>query len=428
MSEDPPHPQPPASGTDPQADHALDEDDTVLIMPTDDAPKKPATPSRDPGNDTDQLLGLDVCSIWDDERIVDADRIVASLVVERALCTREEVARCQGIMDRGVAKSLAEVLIKEGFATRTQIDRLAPAIDAANAGDRIPGFRLIEKIGKGAAATVFKAEQRSLDRMVAVKVMPKKWSSDSFFIERFYAEGRAAAKLNHPNIVQAIDVGFASGFHFFVMEYVPGQTVYDLTMSTGTVEEEEALGIIASVADGLRHAHERGLVHRDVKPKNIIMAERGLPKLADLGLARHVEDHEAAAAEAGQAYGTPYYMSPEQTLGEKEIGPASDIYSLGATCYHMLTGRVPFDGTSAEEVFHKHREHDLTPPHRANPNVTEGVSEVVTKMMAKRAHERFTDCNELLGELRAWQSYHVLRRGESDSHPRQQPTNSERTA
>jgi serine/threonine-protein kinase len=253
-------------------------------------------------------------------------------------------------------------------------------------------------------ATVFKAKQISLDRMVAIKVLPRKFTTNPQFIERFYAEGRAAAQLNHPNIVQAYDVGKAGDYHFFVMEYVEGSTVYDEIVKNRRYNEQDAIDITIQVAEALLHAHERGLIHRDVKPKNIMMTRAGIAKLADMGLARAISDKEAAEAEQGKAFGTPYYISPEQIRGEMNITPAADIYSLGATLYHMVTGAVPFDGKNPSAVMHKHLKAELVAPDHVNPKLSAGLSEVIEMMMAKDPKARYRSCKDVITDLRAVRS------------------------
>ncbi|CAN0594752.1 unnamed protein product, partial [Laminaria digitata] len=155
------------------------------------------------------------------------------------------------------------------------------------------------------------------------------------------------------------------------------------------------------VAEALEHAHDRGLIHRDVKPKNIMITKEGVVKLADMGLARAMSDVEAAEAEAGRAFGTPYYISPEQIRGEKDIGPPADIYSLGVTLYHMVTGSVPFEGKNPSSVMHKHLKSELVPPDHVNPKLSAGISEVIEMMMAKRVTDRYQNCADLLIDLRS---------------------------
>lgn len=339
------------------------------------------------------------------------DTLVGRLVIDQGLATQEEVQhaieKAKALREENNQASLVQILVDNEYVTKRQIARLKQIIEAERSGQKIPGYKILGKLGAGAMATVFKAKQLSLDRTVAVKVLPRKFSSNQQFIERFYAEGRAAAQLNHPNIVQAFDVGKAGDYHFFVMEFVDGRTVYDDIVKHKRYTEAEAIDIVIQTAEALLHAHERGLIHRDVKPKNIMINQDGVAKLADMGLARAVTDKEAAEAEAGKAFGTPYYISPEQIRGEKNIGPPADIYSLGATLYHMVTGNVPFDGKNPSAVMHKHLKSDLVPPDHVNPRLSAGVSEVIEMMMAKDPKRRYQNSKDLLVDLRA------LRKGES---------------
>jgi serine/threonine protein kinase len=333
------------------------------------------------------------------------DTVVGRLVVDQGLATPDEVAHCleqaRALVQDSNQKSLADLLIDNEYVTKRQIERLRLLAEAERSGQKIPGYKVMGKLGAGAMATVFKAKQLNLDRFVAIKVLPRKFTSNIQFIERFYAEGRAAAQLNHPNIVQAYDVGKAGEFHYFVMEYVDGRTVFDDIVKHKRLSEAEAINIVIQVSDALEHAHERGLIHRDVKPKNIMINQQGVAKLADMGLARAVSDKEMAEAEAGKAFGTPYYISPEQIRGEVNIGPPADIYSLGATLYHMVTGNVPFDGKNPSSVMHKHLKADLIPPDHVNPKLSAGISEVIEMMMAKDPRKRYKNCKDLLIDLKA---------------------------
>jgi serine/threonine-protein kinase len=333
------------------------------------------------------------------------DTIIGKIVVDQGLATPEEVQQClelarQSSQD-GNSKSLPLLLVENDYITRRQLERIRAQAEAERSGQQIPGYKVLGQLGKGAMATVFKAKQLSLDREVAIKVLPRKFTNNPQFIERFYAEGRAAAALNHPNIVQAYDVGQAGDYHYFVMEYVEGRTVYDDIIKHKRYKEEDAIDVITQVAEALQHAHGKGLIHRDVKPKNIMLSKEGVAKLADMGLARAISDKEAAEAEQGKAFGTPYYISPEQIRGEKEIGPPSDIYSLGATLYHMVTGNVPFDGKNPSAVMHKHLKAELVAPDHVNPRLSAGISEVIEMMMAKSPRDRYQSCADLLVDLRA---------------------------
>ena len=301
---------------------------------------------------------------------------------------------------------LQELLIEMGYITATQADRLKKSIRENKAAvHQIPGYKILGKIGAGAMAFVYKAKQLSLARTVAIKVLPRRFSENPEYVQRFYKEGQAAGKLNHPNIVQAIDVGEAGGYHYFVMEYVEGKTIAD-DIATGPFSEKDAIEVIIQVAHALVHAHAHGLVHRDVKPKNIMINQQGVVKLADMGLARETTDIEAAQSEAGKAYGTPYYIAPEQIRGKIDIDGRADIYGLGATFYHMVTGQVPFTGDDSAEIMKKHLREKLIPPDHINTTLSAGVSEVIEIMMAKRREDRYNNIEELLVDLEALRDGH----------------------
>jgi len=332
------------------------------------------------------------------------DTLVGQLAIERGFATPDEVKHCRTLAAASedlAGRSLSHLLVQNEYMTSRQIERLRQVIEEERSGQQIPGYKVEGKLGAGAMARVFLAKQVSLDRMVAIKVLPKKFSTNPQFIERFYNEGRAAAQLNHPNIVQAFDVGRAGDLYFFVMEYVEGRTVHDDIVEKKRFDERTAIEIAIQVTEALQHAHERGLIHRDVKPKNIMLAKNGVVKLADMGLARAITDKEAAEAEAGKAFGTPYYISPEQIRGEKDIGAPADIYSLGATLYHMVTGQVPFEGKNPSSVMSKHLKAALVPPDHVNPKLSNGIGEVIEMMMAKKVRDRYRSCQDMLLDLKA---------------------------
>jgi serine/threonine protein kinase len=337
------------------------------------------------------------------------DTEVGKVVVDLGLATRTEIEFCREQQKQSSdpnQRSLADLLIENNFITVNQAKRIRGQLEERR-GSKIPGYQLMEKLGKGAMATVYKARQISLDRIVAVKVLPKNVSDNREFVERFYKEGKAAARLSHNNIVQAIDVASTpDDYHFFVMEYVEGKTLYDIMQPPPVGEghhfaEAEALDITIQMAEALAHAHRRGLIHRDVKPKNILLTPQKVAKLTDLGLARAMDDKEAAASEAGKAYGTPYYISPEQVRGDVDIDFRADIYSLGATMYHMVTGRPPFEGDTPSAVMHKHLKQPLVPPDHLNTNLSAGIGEIIEVAMAKNRDDRYATTEDMLEDLRA---------------------------
>jgi serine/threonine-protein kinase len=325
------------------------------------------------------------------------DTVFGKMAIDQGLCTDKELQQSlEELKSRSSVNPaiLKDLMVELGYITESQAERLGTGIkESKAAAHQIPGYKIVGKLGAGAMAVVYKARQLSLNRMVAIKILPKRFTENPEYVERFYKEGQAAGKLNHPNIVQAIDVGEAGGYHYFVMEYVEGKTIAD-DLAGGKVFEEQ-------VASALSHAHAQSLIHRDVKPKNIMINNHGAIKLADMGLARATTDIEAAQSEAGKAYGTPYYIAPEQIRGKIDIDGRADIYGLGATLYHMLTGRVPFMAEDSADVMRKHLKEKLIPPDHINTLLSAGVSEVIEIMMAKKKDNRYNDIEELLVDLNA---------------------------
>ena len=360
------------------------------------------------------------------------ETLIGRAAVERGLATREQVLGAfdalKALPREERAAMFTEVFVSRGVLSVEQIETLRAAVTEesssssksgsaiaapkVSSADMIPGFRLEKKLGAGAMGVVWLARQLSLDRLVAIKLLGPKFAKDKLFIDRFYKEGRAAARLNDPNIVAAYDVNqTAAGLCYFVMEYVDGETVYDRIKSKHRIPEREALHIIRQAASALRHAHETGFIHRDVKPKNLMINRSGVVKLADLGLARGEGDSAAAAEEKGKIFGTPYYISPEQ-IRAKSVTAASDIYGLGATLYHMVTGRPPFDGPNPSDVMQKHLRSPLVPPDQLVPQLSSGLSMVVEMMMAKDPRERYSNAVDLIEDLDRVQA------GESPVHAR----------
>jgi serine/threonine-protein kinase len=327
------------------------------------------------------------------------------MAVEQGLCTDAELRRSlEELQSRSKINPviLKDLMVNLGYITPHQAERLGKSIKETKVvAHQIPGYKILGKLGAGAMAVVYKALQLSLNRTVAIKVLPKRFSGNPEYVERFFKEGRAAGKLNHNNIVQAVDVGEAGGYYYFVMEYVEGKTLHDDLAAGKVFKEDEALDIVIQVAHALQHAHSCGLIHRDVKPKNIMINPAGVVKLADMGLARETTDIEAAQTEAGKAYGTPYYIAPEQIRGKIDIDGRADIYGLGATFYHMVTGRVPFMADDPAEVMRKHLRDELIPPDHINTKLSAGASEAIEVMMAKRKEDRYNNVEELLTDLEA---------------------------
>ncbi len=345
------------------------------------------------------------------------DSFVAKLLVERGLATQAEVESClqasRATAAAPLPQTFLQVLLERKIVTITQLQRVRASLKPGHTVPKIRGFELMHVLGKGAMGEVWLAKQISLQRLVAIKMLPPAFCTDARFVERFYREGRAAGRLSDPNIVAAYDVGEWSEGHYFVMEYVDGETIDDVIRRKRQMGEAESVTIIRQTASALAHAHARGIIHRDVKPKNIMINKAGAVKLADLGLARAMDDNAARTEEQGKAFGTPFYISPEQIRASPDVGPAADIYGLGATLYHMVTGRPPFQGANSRQVMQMHLSSALVPPDHVNPTISPGLAEVIEMMLTKRPADRYHDTTQLIEDLdrlsRSEPPYHARR-------------------
>ena len=264
-------------------------------------------------------------------------------------------------------------------------------------------YRLLERIGEGGMAFVYRAEDTLLSRIVAVKVLRDELAADPEFLARFRREAQAAAALTHPNIVNVYDVGEDTGRHYIVMEHVDGPTLKQVIQQRGALPLAEALDIGAQVCAAADVAHRRGIVHRDIKPQNILLAADGVVKVTDFGLAQPVA--AGPAGEHGQetVLGTAHYLSPEQAQGQPAT-PASDIYAIGVVLYEMLTGRVPYDGATAEEIVQKHVGQAPVPPRQLNESLPAAVEAFIYKALAKQPDQRHATARELGNALTAYRA------------------------
>jgi serine/threonine-protein kinase len=247
---------------------------------------------------------------------------------------------------------------------------------------------------------VYRALQVSLQRVVAIKILSPAVAENPRFAKRFEREALASAKLSHPNIVAALDVGEDHGLRYLAMEFVPGHNVAQM-LASGPIQERRAVGIVIQVARALEHAHRNEIVHRDIKPANIIVTAAGVAKLGDLGLAKHLQG-DPSQTDEGVPMGTPFYVSPEQARGDRRVDIRSDIYSLGATLFHMVTGRVPFPGSNPAVVMTRHLNDPLERPADLSPDVSRCTSQLIERMMAKDRDQRYQTPTELIADLQAW--------------------------
>ena len=256
-------------------------------------------------------------------------------------------------------------------------------------------YRVLGRLGVGGMATVYLAEDSSLGRKVALKVMAERYAEDGEFVERFRREAQAAARLNHPNIIAVYDRGEADGRPYIAMEYLQGRTLKQVIQAEGPLPPERAIAIAMQVLAGLRYAHEHGVVHRDVKPHNVLVGDDGRIKVTDFGIA-HAGDPQMT--EVGSIVGTAQYLSPEQARG-RSVGPQTDIYSLGVVLYEMLAGRVPFEGDSSVAIAMQHVSDEPPPLRSLAPDVPESLALVVAHAMLKDPAQRYGSADEFAADL-----------------------------
>jgi len=326
-----------------------------------------------------------------------------------------EMAVAKGYLDRDTAdealniqrateadgeerRLLREIVGDEGWMTVEQVHEVDEQIQGGSEHTgKIEGYRLLAKIGQGGMGAVYKAEREETGEVCALKILPRRMAERQDFVERFLREARAAAKMKSMYIVQPIDVGVSGGYYYFAMEYVKGESV-DTTLSIdGAISESKALKIVHQMAIALRDAESVAMVHRDIKPGNILVTAEGVAKLTDFGLARQIDDH--SVTQTGVTLGTPNYMSPEQAKAMKSLDVRSDIYSLGVTFYHMVTGEVPFKGETSLHTMLKHINEPPVAPIELRPDLSRGGNDVILKMLAKNRDQRYGKPDELIKDV-----------------------------
>jgi len=329
--------------------------------------------------------------------------LFGEIALKKKLVTKEQVEECLEIQrklkEMGIVKTLGAVMHDKKYLSMVEIKQILREMTGTKDWNAIEGYEILDKLGAGGMGNVYKARHTRLGKLVAIKVLPPELAADPEYLDRFNREARAAAKLNHPNIVQALDVGESYGYHYFVMEFVDGETVRAMIEREGCLSEAKSLEILIQVCEALIHAWKNDMIHRDIKPSNIICTLNGVGKLCDLGLAKSVTE-DSAITQTGVVMGTPFYLSPEQARSE-DLDIRSDIYSLGVTFFHMVTGQVPFTGNSAATILYKHIFLEPPKPKTLNPAVTSETSQLVTRMMAKSRDDRPQDPQTLRDEMKA---------------------------
>ena len=326
-----------------------------------------------------------------------------------ALGKRARCARCRGLFVAGPARAgepLANPSPEASAGGGNPLPSKFP--DAPPLGSVVGDCQIVDMVGEGGMGVVYKAVRRILKRVVALKVLPPSVSGrNPNYARRFLTEARLAAGLSHPNVVAVFNAGRDGGFVFIEMEFVEGRSLADL-LKEGPVAEREAVRIVRAAAEALDYAHRRGVVHRDVKPENILLTNQGAVKITDFGVAGYVWDKRETglvsdalafhAKEGGALLGTPRYMSPQQCRGEPVDGRA-DVYALGAICFALLCGRAPFDDLDASVLLDRHQKDPVPDIRKVRPGVSERAWGAIRKAMAKELKDRFASCGEFAAAL-----------------------------
>ncbi len=343
---------------------------------------------------------IDLLRLLRDQRLLETARL------------REAAGRMKNFDD---AHGLAKDMLQRGWLTAFQVNQV---LQGKGEELSLGAYVLMERIGEGGMGQVFKARHATLDRVVALKILRKDLTARADLVKRFHREIRLVASLAHANIVLAFDADQANGSHFLAMEYVDGIDLHRLVQARGPLPVRDACDFIRQAALGLQHAHERGLVHRDVKPSNLLRTNQGnVVKVLDLGLARLQESEEAESSshldlpainraqsmltQAGRVMGTPDYISPEQARNSHTVDGRADLYSLGCTFYFLLVGRAPFAGTSFVEKLFKHQTKTAPAVEALRPEVPAAVGSIVRRLMAKKPGDRYPSAAHLAAALAA---------------------------
>jgi eukaryotic-like serine/threonine-protein kinase len=338
-------------------------------------------------------------------RIALLDRLIDPAQVQRALALQRKISDAGGKVP-----VVGEMLIEQKLITEDQHKKLLErvkevegAITDAQGGvhevpRRLGQYEIIQRIGRGGMGVVYKAKQLKMDRVVALKVLASHLIRDRKYIKQFVREARAAGQISHRNIVGVHEVGHANGHYFICMEFVEGRPLSRELLAKTRLTPSESLKIAQQVASGLAAVEKQGIVHRDIKPDNLIKTPKGDIKVADLGLAKRLAD-VTNASQSGWGCGTPHYMAPEQARNSSSVDTRADIYALGATLYHLVTGKVPFDGASSVEVLMRAANDRLVAPINVCPDVPRALSDLIVKMMARDPESRPQTSLELLEDI-----------------------------
>lgn len=352
-------------------------------------------------------------------RLAVAGEVVGRIALRKGYVTRQQLEECRTLARAETSLSVGQLLLRRRFLGTSQLvsilKNMKPpetpsrwgdttffgslGIDLAGVQDEAFGkYALLEVLGRGGMGVVFRARDTDLDREVALKILRDTGGDDSL-IQRFIMEAQAAARLKHPGIVAVHEVGAMDGAYYFTMDYVRGESLENL-MVRKALTRRDGLAIFEALARAVHHAHENGVIHRDLKPANVVIDEEQRPRIMDFGLAKLV-GHKSRIDETGMMIGTPYYMSPEQVEGEPdEVDPFSDQFALGVMMYEFLTGRLPFIGDSAREVYYVVLSEDPVAPRRLDPTLPRDLEIICLTALEKKKKHRYPTVEALADDLR----------------------------
>ncbi|MBN1129696.1 MAG: serine/threonine protein kinase [Chitinispirillaceae bacterium] len=330
---------------------------------------------------------------------------VVKIALGKELVSQKQLDECEMLVMKskmiGLDTTIEEVMVKQGILSAGQLEELSEMVRMAGDGTYFGNYCLGRLIGEGGMGKVYEAVHGFMGRTVAIKVIHSTFSNDKTKIDRFLQEIRALAKLDHPNIVTIYDAGRVNRNYYLTMELLPGPSLkaYVDSRKKGRLSEKEALRVILATAQALGHAHAKNIIHRDVKPENIIFDGKGAPKLTDFGLVMHHDVDHMTLTQEGHWVGSYYYTSPEQVEGRRDVDGRSDIYSLGATLYYALTGRTVYAGNSPNEIMTKHLVGNFVSPRRYCPYLSDRTVMLVHKMLAIKREKRFQSMEAVVSAI-----------------------------
>lgn len=331
----------------------------------------------------------------------------SDIALEQEFLSQEQLKSCLEAQDGARQEGrpvppLEQLVVEKGFMTAAQVRACKTALSRLQREaerqepSRIGNYEILGKLGDGGLGTVYKARQLSMGRDVALKVLHKKWLADDEFKKRFLLEARLAGRLSHQNLIQVFDVGRDRGTYYFSMEFVDGETVDDILERDGALPISQALDITVQILRAIAHIQKFSIVHRDIKPGNIMVTRSGIAKLGDFGFVKSKLDSVIAAD--GEVLGTPDYIAPEQAIGSTQLDWRADQYSLGCSLYHMVTGRPPYEG-SGSQVMRKHLRASLPDPREFNADIPDSVCHLLERMLAKDPGDRYQELDDLFEDL-----------------------------